>query len=41
MGFMGKRTFRLCSGHLERLKPLEKISKIGFSWLKETRDFSF
>jgi hypothetical protein len=39
--FRSKRTFRLCWGQLERLKPRKKISKIGFSWMKETLDFSF
>jgi hypothetical protein len=41
MEFRSKRTFRLCCGQLERLKPRKKISKIGLSWLKETLDFSF
>jgi hypothetical protein len=39
--FRSKRTFRLCWGQLERLKPRKKISKIGLNWLKETLDFSF
>jgi hypothetical protein len=30
-----KRTFRLCCGQLERLKPRKEISKIAFSWMKE------
>jgi hypothetical protein len=46
MGFRSKRdwskrTFRPCSGQLERLKPRKKISKIGFSWMKEALHFSF
>jgi hypothetical protein len=41
VGFRSKRTSRLCSGQLERVKPRKKISKIGFSWMKETLDFSF
>jgi hypothetical protein len=41
MGFRSKRTCRLCRRQLERLKPRNKISKIGFSWIKETLDFSF
>jgi hypothetical protein len=41
MGFRSKRTFRLCWGQLERLKPHKEISKIGFSWMKETLEFSF
>jgi hypothetical protein len=41
MGFRKKRTFRLCRGQLERLKPCKKISKIGFRWMKETLYFSF
>jgi hypothetical protein len=41
MGFRSKRTFRLCWGQLERLKPCKNISKIGLSWMKETLDFSF
>jgi hypothetical protein len=33
MAFRSKRAFRLCWGHLERLKPYKKISKIGLSWI--------
>jgi hypothetical protein len=40
VAFRSKRTFRLCWGQLERLKPRKKISKIRFSWMKETLDFS-
>jgi hypothetical protein len=35
MAFRSKRTFRLCRGHLETLKPRKKIFKIGFSWMRE------
>jgi hypothetical protein len=37
MGFRSKRTFRLCWGQLESLKP----RNIGLIWLKKTLDFSF
>jgi hypothetical protein len=40
-GDYSMRTFRLCWGQLERLKPRKKIFKNGFSWMKETLDFSF
>jgi hypothetical protein len=33
---MSERTSRLCWGQLERLKPRKEISRIGFSWMKET-----
>jgi hypothetical protein len=41
MRFRSKRTFRLCCGQLERLKPRKKIFKIGLSWVKEALDMSF
>jgi hypothetical protein len=41
VGFKSKRTFRLSSGQLERLKPRKKISNIGLNWMKETLDFNF
>jgi hypothetical protein len=36
-----KRTFRLCGGQLEKLKPRKKICKIDLSWVNEALDFSF
>jgi hypothetical protein len=41
VGFTSKRSFRLCWGELERLKPHKKISETGLSWMKETEDSSF
>jgi hypothetical protein len=40
MGFRSKKTFRLYSEQLERLKQRKKITKIGFIWMKETLEFS-
>jgi hypothetical protein len=36
-----RRNFRQRLGQLERLKQRRKISKIAFSWVKGTLDFSF
>jgi hypothetical protein len=39
---LGARGLSGCvAGHLERLKPRKKISRIGLSWMKETLDFNF
>jgi hypothetical protein len=40
MKFRNKRTFSLCWGQLERLKPRKNIYKTSLSWMKETLDFS-
>jgi hypothetical protein len=39
MTFRSNRTFRLCWGQLERLKPRKKMSKCGFRWKKKTPNF--
>jgi hypothetical protein len=36
MGLRSKRTFGLCWGQLEKLKPRKKIYKTGLSWMKQT-----